>query len=216
MIDQKELTIRLNHVILIDGFRQLSMSKLATAANVSRAKLYLCFKNKDEIVAAVVDRHFRFIAEHPVPKHFTPATFLPIWLDSLLLMGATTDKFKADLQQVYPDLYQRFEQAYQTYFEQLKSYVAQGQNAGFLVADFSAEFVIFQAQTLVSAVLTQVRQQKLTLTAAEHYMSAIFDLQLTGLVTPAARDQLQLTNVTGFMATILREFRATYAQIASH
>jgi len=103
MINQKDLTIKLNHVILIQGFQKLSMSKLATAVGISRASLYLYFKNKDDIVQAVVDRHLKFIAEHPVPKQFSPATFLPIWLDSLLLMGSPPTTFTTDLRKGYPD-----------------------------------------------------------------------------------------------------------------
>ncbi|WP_203640609.1 TetR/AcrR family transcriptional regulator [Levilactobacillus andaensis] len=214
MIDQKELTIKLNHVILIKGFQTVSMSKLAAAVNVSRASLYLYFKNKDEIVQAVVARHLQFIAEHPVPRHFAPATFLPIWLDSLLLMGSTTETFTTELKKAYPALYQQFTGAYRVYFGQLEVYVDQGQQANFIVKEFPAAYVLFQAEALVQTVLQQVKTHQLTLDRAETYLAATLRLQLTGLLVPAVQEQLDMKQIEGFKATILREFRATYALIA--
>ena len=43
MINKSDLTIKLNHVILIDGFQKMSMGKLASAIDVSRATLYSYF-----------------------------------------------------------------------------------------------------------------------------------------------------------------------------
>lgn len=214
MIDQKSLTIKLNHVILIEGFQKLSMSKLAAAVNVSRASLYLYFKNKDDIVQAVVGRHLKFIAEHPVPKHFTATSFLPIWLDSLLLMGSTTTTFTTDLQKAYPALYQEFMGAYRAYFEDLKAYVADGQQADFILDVFSADYVLFQAQALVRTVLDQVRAGQLSLNQAEDYLAATLHLQLAGLLTPNSQAKLDVQQVVGFEQTVLKEFRETYALIS--
>ena len=214
MIDQKSLTTKLNHVILIEGFQKLSMSKLATAVGGSRASLYLYFKNKDEIVQAVVARHVKFIKEHPVPVHFATATFLPVWLDSLLLMGSTTETFTTELQRAYPELYQELSGAYRIYFHQLKAYVAQGQRAQFVRDNFPADFVIFQAESLVKSVLMQVREGQLRLDRAEVYLTATLDFQLTGLLVASVQEQLDMRQVAGFEATILREFRETYALIS--
>lgn len=214
MIDQKALTIRLNRVILIEGFQKLSMSKLAAAVNVSRASLYNNFKDKDEIVQAVVARHLKFIAEHPVPQRFAVSSFLPVWLYSLLLMGSTTTAFTVDLQRAYPDLYQDFTVAYRQYFERLEAYVAQGQQAQVILDVFSADFVIFQAQSLVTTILDQVRHGQLPLDRAETYLAATLHFQLAGLLTTQAQGQFDVQQVAGFEATVLREFRETYALIA--
>jgi len=213
MINQKELTIKLNHVILIQGFQKLSMSKLATAVGISRASLYLYFKNKDDIVQAVVDRQLKFIAEHPVPKQFSPATFLPIWLDSLLLMGATTTTFTADLRKGYPELSATFTAAYHDYFEQLRLYVGQAQTSQFIFDLYTPDYVIFQAETLIRGVLDQVRSRQLSLDQADEYLASTLHLQLAGLLAPSSQAQLDVKQVAGFEATVLREFRETYALI---
>ncbi|WP_125582239.1 TetR/AcrR family transcriptional regulator [Levilactobacillus cerevisiae] len=213
MINQKDLTIKLNHIILIEGFQKLSMSKLATAVGISRASLYLYFKNKDEIVQAVVDRHLKFIAEHPVPKQFSPTTFLPIWLDSLLLMGSTTDLFMADLRKGYPELFQTLSAAYQGYFAQLAVYVGQGQASHFFLDLYSVDFVLFQAQTLVQGVLRQVQGRQLSLDHAGKYLEDTLHFQLAGLLPRRSQEQLDEQQIAGFEATVLREFRETYALI---
>ncbi|WP_047999439.1 TetR/AcrR family transcriptional regulator [Lactiplantibacillus herbarum] len=213
MIDQRALTIKLNHVILIEGFQKLSMSKLATAVDVSRATLYIYFKNKDEIVQAVVARHLQFITENPVPKQFETQNFLPIWLNSLLLMGSTTETFTTDLQHAYPELAHQLNMAYRDYFQQLRTYVVQGQQERVILPDYTPEFVIFQAEALLKTVLQQVRSHQLTLDQAERYIEDGLKFQLQGLLTDDARSQVDITTIEPFKTVIMAEFRATYALI---
>jgi AcrR family transcriptional regulator len=213
MIDQHALTIKLNHVILIEGFQKLSMSKLAAAVDVSRATLYIYFKNKDEIVQAVVARHLQFISENPVPKQFEAQSFLPIWLNSLLLMGSTTETFTTDLQHASPELAHQLNVAYRDYFQQLLTYIEQAQQAQFIRPDYAPEFVIFQAETLLKTVLQQVRSHQLTLAQAERYIEDGLKFQLQGLLTDDARGQVDIATIEPFKTVIMAEFRATYALI---
>ena len=213
MINKHDLTVNLNHIILIEGFQKLSMSKMATAVGVSRATLYLYFKNKDEVIQAVVARHFQFMTENPIPKQFSAASFSAVWLNSLLLMGATTETFMRDLRHNYPDLAQRLTQTYQDYFAQLVTYVDQAQTADFVLATYQADFVVFQAQTLVKEILQQVRAHQITLSQAETYLDDGITMQLHGLLTPAALQQLDTSAEAPFKAVIFAEFRATYALI---
>ncbi|WP_395538315.1 TetR/AcrR family transcriptional regulator [Lactiplantibacillus pentosus] len=213
MINKHDLTVNLNHIILIEGFQKLSMSKMATAVGVSRATLYLYFKNKDEVIQAVVARHFQFMTENPIPKQFSAASFSAVWLNSLLLMGATTETFMSDLRHNYPDLAQRLTQTYQDYFAQLVTYVDQAQTADFVLATYQADFVVFQAQTLVKGILQQVRAHQITLSQAETYLDDGITMQLHGLLTPAALQQLDTSAEAPFKAVIFAEFRATYALI---
>ncbi|MCT3247813.1 TetR/AcrR family transcriptional regulator [Lactiplantibacillus plantarum] len=213
MINKHDLTVNLNHIILIEGFQKLSMSKMATAVGVSRATLYLYFKNKDEVIQAVVARHFQFMTENPIPRQFSAASFSAVWLNSLLLMGATTETFMSDLRHNYPDLAQRLTQTYQDYFAQLVAYVDQAQTADFVLATYQADFVVFQAQTLVKGILQQVRAHQITLSQAETYLDDGITMQLHGLLTPAALQQLDTSAEAPFKAVIFAEFRATYALI---
>lgn len=214
MINKHDLTVNLNHIILIEGFQKLSMSKMAAAVGVSRATLYLYFKNKDDVIQAVVARHFQFMTENPIPEQFAATSFSPVWLKSLLLMGATTETFMTDLRHNYPDLAQRLTQAYQDYFMQLVTYVGQAQAADFVLATYQADFVVFQAQTLVKGILQQVRAHQITLSQAETYLDDGIKLQLHGLLTPAALQQLDTSAEAPFKAVIFAEFRATYALIS--
>ncbi|MFC6180601.1 TetR/AcrR family transcriptional regulator [Lactiplantibacillus daowaiensis] len=211
MIDKRELVINLNHVILIKGFQTLSMSKLAQAVNVSRATLYLYFKNKDDLVQAVVARHLQFVTKRPVPTTFTATEFLPTWLDALLLMGSTTPTFMTELTHAYPTLARQLTQANQAYFNALITYLAQGQADGILTANLTPDYMLFQADALIKAVLTQVQQHTLPLTQAEAYLSATLQLQWQALIVPEQLPQLDTTSIHDFKQTVLTEFTATYS-----
>ncbi|MFC6289805.1 TetR/AcrR family transcriptional regulator [Levilactobacillus angrenensis] len=213
MINQKDLMRKLSQVVLIEGFQKSSMSKLATAVGISRASLYLHFKNKDEVVQAVVERHLGFIAEHPVPQQFSPATFLPIWLASLQLMGTTTEQFMTDLRRAYPEHFQAVSEAQQDYFAQLETYITQGQAQKVLMDVYPADFVIFQAQTLIQGILTRVQHRQLAVDQAGRYVEAILHLQLVSLLAANSQARLDVKQVAGLEAAVLRKFRETYALI---
>lgn len=210
MIERNDLVIKLNHLILSRGFQKQSMSALARQAGVSRATLYLNFKNKDDLVQAVVDRHLAFIHQHQVPP-FQNQNFLATWLNSLLLLGSTTPAFLADLQVGYPARAQQLHSATQTYLANLLTYLQQAQAANFLVSNLSPAFMLFQAQSLITQILMQVQAHSLPITDAEAYFQATWTLQLNGLIRPDQLKQLDLTAVASFEQTILGEFRATYA-----
>ncbi|MYV05483.1 MULTISPECIES: TetR/AcrR family transcriptional regulator [Furfurilactobacillus] len=214
MIDQTELTIKLNRVILIEGFQKLSMSKLAQAVDVSRATLYLYFKNKDEIVQAVVGRHLRFISERPIPAEFDASSFITVWLNSLLLMGSTTETFTTDLQRAYPELAHELRMADHDYFTHLISYVAKAQQADVVLPIYTPDFVVFQADTLITSVLQQVKAHRITLEQAEQYLSDGISLELQALLSSTVRKQLDISNFEPMKTLIFKEFRATYALIA--
>ncbi|BDZ30309.1 TetR/AcrR family transcriptional regulator [Lactiplantibacillus sp. WILCCON 0030] len=213
MIERHDLVIKLNHLILIRGFQKQSMSTFAKEAGVSRATLYLNFKNKDDLVRAVVNRHLTFIQQHPVAE-FQAANFLPTWLNSLLLLGSTTTTFSTDLQVVYPELAQQLQQATKTYLADLLAYLRQAQTAHFLVSNLTPAFMLFQAQALVTQILAQVQDHRLSLPTAESYLDATLAFQLNGLVEPHQQAQLNPDQIARFKTTILAEFRATYTLIA--
>lgn len=213
MIDKQQLVMNLNHVILIKGFQTLSMSKLAQAVNVSRATLYLSFKNKDELVQAVVQRHLDFFDKYPVPTTFVADEFLPAWLNALLLMGSTTTTFTTELQRAYPALAQRFATGYAQYFTALQAYLTLAQTNGMVVTNLTPDYLIFQAKTLINGVLTQVENQSLTLDQAETYLVATLQFQLDAILAPDAQGSIKLDDLEPVKTNILSEFRATYALI---
>ena len=213
MNTKEELAIRLNHVVLINGFQTLSMAKLAQAINVSRATLYIYFKNKDEIVAAVVDRHLNFIQSHPVPARFQPADYPATLVNTLLLFGSTTATFTGELQRYYPQHYAEFVAAYDRYFADLERYYRRAQNRDFIDKQFRPDFLLFQNRTGIQAILAAVRQKEIELGQAEAYLNELFTLQLLGFLTPTAKSQLELSTVQPLIDKIMAEFRATYSLI---
>lgn len=210
-MDPKEaLTIRLNHIILSQGFRQLSMVDLAKQAGVSRAKLYIYFKNKDEIVAAVVERRLRFLEKYPVPTQVTAANLIPTILNALLLMGSTTTQFEHELQEVYPQQYRLFMQAYDTYHQQLLLYYQTAQAQHLVVADVPADYLLFQSQVAVRGTLRAVQTGQLTLERGEAYLKAGLTLQLRAQLVDA---NLTMSSATrAFSQVILNEYYDTYAR----
>ncbi|MCF6159988.1 MAG: TetR/AcrR family transcriptional regulator [Furfurilactobacillus sp.] len=215
MINKSDLTIKLNHVILIDGFQKMSMGKLASAIDVSRATLYSYFENKEEIVQAVVARYLQFISDRPIPNTFTPDSFATVWLNSLLLMGSTTDRFNNDLQHGYPDLAYQLRAAEHEYFQRLLSYVEQAQQEDFIEPTYDPNFALFQANSLTQSIIQQVRSKAITLDLAERYLKDGIDFSFAGLLTSTAKEHFDIQTIKPFEAVILSEFRKTYSLIES-
>ncbi|WP_300562039.1 TetR family transcriptional regulator [Companilactobacillus sp.] len=213
MNTKEELAIALNHVILIKGFQTMSMAKLAESINVSRATLYIYFKNKDEIVESVVERHFDFIKKNPIPD-FQPDNFLQTIINSLLLFGSTTETFTSELKKNYPELYVKFENSFQQYFTELNRYYQSAVDANFIDNKFSPDFLIFENRTGIRSVLKAVLKHELSLTQAESFLNNYFDLQLLGILTPKAHQSIYLDSIQSFRDKILSEFRATYSLIS--
>ncbi|KRK96152.1 hypothetical protein FD25_GL002618 [Levilactobacillus acidifarinae DSM 19394] len=186
------------------------MVDLAKQAGVSRAKLYIYFKNKDEIVAAVVGRRLQFLQKYPVPTQATATTLVPTILNALLLMGSTTTRFERELLAVYPQQYRTFMHAYETYHRQLVDFYQDAQAHQLLVADLSAEYLLFQSQVSVRGILQGVQTGQLTLDQGERYLREGFTFQLRALLVDS---QLAVTPETrAFGRVIIQEYYDTYAR----
>jgi len=64
---------------------------------------------------------------------------------------------------------------------------------------------------LICGVLDQVRDRQLSLNQASDYLEAALHLQVAGLLAPSNQAKLDVKQVAGLEATVLREFRETYA-----
>lgn len=211
MTPKEELIIKFNHIILIQGFNNFSMVDLAKMAGISRAKLYIYFKNKDEIVQSVVQRHLEFLQKNPIPSKVENENLLPTILNSLLLMGSTTELFKTELKQAYPQMYRQFSHGYEEYFQALEKYYQIAQQQQLLINDVSAEFLLFQNQINIHGILDNVRTNQISLEKGEQYLKEYFIYQIHSLlVNPKVviSDQIKT-----FAHTIINEYYDTYAQI---
>ncbi|MCH4171524.1 MAG: TetR/AcrR family transcriptional regulator [Lactobacillus sp.] len=213
MIDKKELAIALNHVILIKGFKNISMTQLAKSVGISRASLYLRFKDKADIVTAVVDRHLQFVQSNPIPKEPTLASLGKVLLDYALLVGSTTDIFLNDLQSDFPQLATQLAHTLTVYFTHVATYLTQAQHLGYLKPDFDSKFILFEIKMGIDTILKAVLSQALTTPQAEDYLRQFFQLQLAGLLTEKAQKKVTLKQLQSYENKILAEFEQTYAQV---
>ncbi|KRN28232.1 hypothetical protein IV38_GL001686 [Lactobacillus selangorensis] len=206
MTAAEKLTIKLNHIVLVKGFEQLSMTQLAKLAGVSRATLYAYFKNKDEIVRSVVDRHDQFIQQHAIPTEIKAEDVPTVLLNALLVIGSTTDQFEQELQHSMPQLYRTFYQTYRHYLADLEAYYAQAEQQGIMRTDAHPHYLVFQNILNVRGTLKQVEQHHLTLEKGAHFLRDYFQVQLTVLFK---LDQPLLP--AALVQRILAEYEATYS-----
>jgi len=187
------------------------MVEFAKMADISRAKLYLYFKNKDEIVALVVQRHLDFIQKNPIPKTAENENLLPTILNSLLLLGSTSDLFEDELKQKYPQLYQEFSHGYTEYFQNLKNYYQNAQDNKLIVNNISAEFLLFQNKINIRGILDNVQTNQITLEKGEKYLKEYFIYQTHSLFTQP--NIIESDKTKAFQKTIINEYYGTYSMI---
>lgn len=211
MTPKEELIIKFNHIILIQGFNNFSMVDLAKMAGISRAKLYIYFKNKDEIVQAVVHRHLEFLQKNPIPSKVENDNLLTTILNSLLLMGSTTELFKAELKQSYPQMYRQFSLGYEHYFSALEEYYQTAQSQQLIIDDVSAEFLLFQNQINIHGILDSVRTNQISLEKGEQYLKEYFTYQIHSLLINP--ELVESDQINDFANKIINEYYDTYAQI---
>ncbi len=212
MDPKAQLIITFNHIILSQGFTNFSIVELAKKAGISRAKLYLYFKNKDEIVTSVVDRRFQFLEQHAVPEQPTPTNLVATILDALLLMGSSTDRFESELKQGYPQLYRRFIHGYQTYFDTLKHFYQRAQAKNLIVTNVTTDYLLFQSQLNVRGILQAVATGQIGIETGEQYLKDGFKFQLQALL---GHPDVQLPpDLVKFEQTIIHEYYETYSLVA--
>lgn len=210
MTPKEKLVIKFNHIILIQGFNNFSMAQLAKMADISRATLYTHFKNKEEIVESVVERHLRFIQTHPLPDKAKKDNFLQTIINSLLLIGSTTDNFESELKNSYPRMYREFTQSIDEYLNQLLDYYQKAQAEGLLIKEVTPEYLLFQNKLNIRGILKNVQEGNLTLDQGEKYLIEYFLLQMHSLTGT----KVKITSeVSKFKDVIINEYYDTYSLV---
>lgn len=211
MTPKEELVIKFNHIILVQGFSKFSMVDLAKMADISRAKLYIYFKNKDEIVNSVVDRHLEFLKKYPIPATAKDENLLSTILNSLLLLGSTTELFENELREKYPQLYRNFKSGYEAYFTNLEAYYKDAQENKLIIDDVTPDFIFFQNKISIRGILDSVRTNQLSLDKGEQYLSEYFTYQIHSLLLN--KTSIIPDDVKKFSQVIINEYYDTYANI---
>lgn len=209
-MDRKtKMIIDLNHAVLAHGFAKQSMNALAKLINVSRATLYLYFKNKEEIISAIVDRHLQFIAENQ-PTHITSDTvgYVKLRLNTLLLLGARSPVFTRELAQQYPQLAIKLDSAYKQYEDAATKQFATLQKQHIIAPEFTTANLVRQDDILVTGVIRQILDERLPFETVAALLQDYFASTITGSVTPGLT--VDFSDSMTFQDTILGELRATY------
>lgn len=209
MTPKEELTITLNHIILIQGFDNFSMTDLAKLANVSRAKLYLYFKNKDDIVESVVGRHMEFLKKYPIPETAQDENLISTILMSLLLLGSTTAVFETELKQKYPRLYREFRHGYDSYLTDLNGYYQNAQKNGLIIDTISADFLLFQNKINIRGILNSVLNKQINLETGERYLKEYFTYQVHSLFI--SQNLVASEPIQELESEIINEYYDTYS-----
>ena len=209
-MDRKsKMIIDLNHAVLAHGFAKQSMNALAKLINVSRATLYLYFKNKEEIITAIVDRHLQFIAANQ-PQVMSPDTagYVRLRLNTLLLLGARSPIFTRELAQQYPNLAIKLDSAYKDYEVAAIEQFGTLQSAGVIAANFTTANLVRQDDILVTGVIGQILTDHIPFTTAAALLHDYFQSAIAGSIGPDLT--VDFTATTTFQDTILKELQATY------
>lgn len=214
MACKTDLIDKLNRVILLTGFKNQSMASLAQAIHMSRATLYLYFKNKDDIVHCVLARHCEFIHDHEIPLSEEPAAlarnFVSVTLNVLLISGCTTALFRQELKTYDPDCYTQFAEAYAEYIKRAQRFYELAQVKHVMSVAVAPDYLIFQHKTMASQILEQTLAQKITETQAEYYFDQYLNTQMTLLVLPKYRCHLRSAPLTTFHQQISDRFHAVF------
>lgn len=218
MVDRKiELVDKLNHIMTANGFNTLSMNELAKRANVSRAKLYIYFKNKQEIVTAVVDRHLKFINQQ-LHEDFksTVTDYVRIKLNQLLLIGAQSPIFRTELKQYFPELSIRLEQAYHTFKSSFLSVMVKLQNENVIIQQIDFENLFVQDELMIHAALSHAIDNKFNLEKAQKLLGNYLEIEIRGTVNDQSLVANAFLSNQELLKIIWQELNDTYFSVISY
>ncbi|WP_179395374.1 TetR/AcrR family transcriptional regulator [Lacticaseibacillus absianus] len=210
MTRQETLAVALNHAVLAHGFAKSSMNTLAQQVHISRATLYLYFKNKEAVIAAVCARHHTFLQRNqPKTLPLSAAGYLTLRLNTMLLLGARSPVFRADLAAQYPARAAALDADYARYTAEAVTQLQTLQQAKILAPTVHCETLIPQDELLITGALRQVIAAELAVEDAvtllrDYFESAVRGTVVDGLALPFAA-------VAPLTERVLAELRDTYA-----
>ncbi|MBT9671190.1 TetR family transcriptional regulator [Secundilactobacillus kimchicus] len=211
MEKREQLVLKLNHVLSANGFAHLSMAKIAQLAGASRATLYGYFKNKDEIVEAVVGRHLMFINRNTkTPVSLTVEGYVTLRLNAQLLIGAQAPIFRDDLTQTMPALARRLEAAYQNFRQFTIEQLQLLKSAKIINDQFSPERLFRQDELFIPAVINDILTHHRPFIETEQLLTDYLTAELTGTVTDPQTILVALDKSKTFRHRIFDELAATY------
>lgn len=207
MTPREKLTIKLNHVILVQGFRNLTMAQLAKKAGVSRATMYLHFKNKDEIVEAVVSRHTDFISHNSIAEKPTINNLQKTLLNYSLIIGSTTELFLHELSKDYPQLYNNLSDQTQIYRQNMIQFLTNTSESKLLKTNVDPNYLVLQIELTIRGLLQQVQDQTISLQTGEKDLKLAFEFISTSYFGSLPKQ----TDVNDLSERVIAEYYDTYS-----
>ncbi|WP_317766373.1 TetR/AcrR family transcriptional regulator [Pediococcus ethanolidurans] len=211
-MDRKaKLTIILNHIILTRGFSTLSMAQLAKLAGVSRATLYLYFKNKGEIVSAVTKRHIDFISKQmQVNTENNVSVYQNIRLSMLLLTGSVSEIFLAELRREYPEMAQQLEESTDYFEKKTSQKLRELQQNNIISEEVDIDALVLQDSALVTASIRKALNGEWSFEQIKTVFLNYFVSTMKGTVSKDEESQLNFEQTKAFQKRIFSELYATF------
>ncbi|WP_258171137.1 TetR/AcrR family transcriptional regulator [Paenibacillus sp. R14(2021)] len=153
-----KLLKKLISTVMNDGFQQLKMDDIAKVMSVSRATLYKNFSSKEEVIAGVVHVFIDYIERLDERVSEEEEESFGIWYQqlfeqSIMLVGRITDVFLAELQSVYPALYDQLKDTLTKREQQILDFYRDGENKGVFNA-INAKFLLVQDNLVLREIIT--------------------------------------------------------------
>jgi len=155
-----QMLMAFQETVIVHGFAGIKVDELAKIMNVSRAKLYQYFGSKDAVITAMVQRYLDYVSAMTVPTEMRQpeaytAAFPQMFSANVAYLGTTTAVFLRDLQQDYPQLYQKFMQVRHAYEQRLLGFYRDGQASGFFMPELKPHLAVLQDKQVIPAMLTR-------------------------------------------------------------
>lgn len=151
---RSRLIVKLFPYVRKHGFQSVRMDEIAKIMDVSRATLYKYFSTKEEIIGYVVSSFVEYINDlivvGPLDTDQRFGTrFQQIFEQSVLLVEFITDVFLKELENSYPESYDRLREAMKQREQQVLAFYDEGMRKG-IFNEINGKLLIMQDELLRS------------------------------------------------------------------
>ena len=175
------------------GFSKVTMDELSHELGVSKKTMYQCFRSKDSLLDAVMERQFSDVGREVrgilnSPEDFVGRLFR-LWTTMGRMACRISRQFQEDIRRHRPDLWERVQEARRTILqEHFSGMIDDGVRRGLVRVDVNKEILVLMYLSSVEGV---VNPDVLLSNAfsAEEALTTILRVFLDGILTEKARKQ---------------------------
>jgi len=175
------------------GIRKMSVRKLVDPLNISTKTFYKYFKNKEELLEAVLSLHYKqqyqLLENHSADQNVVSLIF-DIWHAAIEGEYSINNKFFYDLHYYYPELEKKTEAAVgRRIWKKIEQIVQKGINEGLFREDILPEVAMEGIAVLYGSVARAREFKKFRVSTHEIFLNTIV-LCIRGLCTRKGARQL--------------------------